>query len=309
MARHFLSQADLAPDEMLEIFVSASGMKRGATSSGELRQRTLVMFFEKASTRTRLSFEIGMTQLGGHAVYLDRESSQLSRGESIADTARVVSRYADLMMARVNSDATVRELAANATIPVINGLSDREHPCQSMADLLTIRERFGEVRGRTIAFVGDGNNNVTHSLLIGGAQLGARVVVASPPSLRPDPAILVEAEALGRANGGEVDVVEDPAAAVRGAQVVYADVWVSMGREGDREARLELLAPFQVNERLMRAADPGWVFMHCLPAHIGEEVTAEVAYGPHSIVFDQAENRLHVQKALMTYLFAQSRSS
>lgn len=307
MARHFLSQADLSPDETVEIFESASGMKRGATSNSELRNRTLVMFFEKASTRTRLSFEIGMTQLGGHAVYLDRESSQLSRGESIADTARVVSRYADLMMARVNSDSTVRELAANATIPVINGLSDREHPCQSMADLLTIRERFGEVRGRAIAFVGDGNNNVTHSLLIGGAQLGARVVVASPPSLQPDPAILAEAEALGRENGGEVAVVEDPATAVRGADVVYADVWVSMGREADRAARLEMLAPYQVNEGLMRDADPRWVFMHCLPAHIGEEVTAEVAYGPHSIVFDQAENRLHVQKALMTYLFAQSR--
>jgi ornithine carbamoyltransferase len=260
------------------------------------------MFFEKSSTRTRLSFEIGMTQLGGHAVYLDRESSQLSRGESVHDTAKVVSRYADVLMARVYTHQTVEELARHASIPVINGLSDAEHPCQSMADLFTIWEQKGRVEGLRIAYVGDGDNNVTHSLLLGATQLGAHIVVGSPPSLFPQQEYIKQAEANAQGSGGSVAVTDSPEQAVQDADVVYSDVWVSMGRESDRERRLEMLAPYQVNERLVSHAKPEYLFMHCLPAHIGEEVTAEVAYGPNSVIFDQAENRLHVQKALMLFL-------
>jgi ornithine carbamoyltransferase len=247
-----------------------------------------------------------MTQLGGHAVYLDRESSQLSRGESIHDTAKVVSRYADLLMARVYSHSTVQELARAATIPVINGLSDEEHPCQSMADLFTIWERRGGVEGVRIAYVGDGDNNVTQSLLLGATLLGAHLVVASPPSLSPQEQYVRLAEENARVSGGSVTVTDDPVQAVDQADVVYTDVWVSMGRESDKARRLELLAPYQVNERLVAHAKPDYLFMHCLPAHIGEEVTADVAYGPNSVIFDEAENRLHVQKALMLFLLQAS---
>jgi ornithine carbamoyltransferase len=305
VARHFLSQADLSPHEVLEVFDLASAMKAGPLQRDDLRGRSLVMFFEKASTRTRLSFEIGMSQLGGHAVYVDRDSSQLSRGESIEDTARVVSRYADLIMARVTSHSTVATLAAYADIPVINGLSDEEHPCQSMADLLTIREKKGRVAGLKIAFVGDGANNVTHSLMIAGAQLGAAVCVAAPSGLQPDPRY-VELARSAAADGGTVSVTDDPAEAARDADVIYADVWVSMGREVDRVSRIALLSAYQVNPQLMTLARQDAIFMHCLPAHPGEEVTEDVAYGPSSVIFDQAENRLHVQKALMAFLFSGS---
>ncbi len=306
MARHFVSQTDLSPEEVLGVFELSARMKAGPLVSGGLSGRTLVMFFEKTSTRTRLSFEIGMTQLGGHAVYLDRDSSQLSRGESIADTARVVSRYADLMMARVNSHATVFQLAMDATIPVINGLSDEEHPCQSMADLFTLWERRGTVSGSKIAYVGDGDNNVTHSLMLAGAMLGAHVAVASPPELWPQETYVSLAREKAQASGGSVQVTSDPREAVTDADVVYTDVWVSMGREDDRQERTSTLVPYRVSADLVALAKPEFVFMHCLPAHIGEEVTADVAYGPNSVIFDEAENRLHVQKALMSYLFAQS---
>jgi ornithine carbamoyltransferase len=306
MTRHFVSQTDLSAEEVLRVFELSARMKAGPLVGSELSGRTLVMFFEKASTRTRLSFEIGMTQLGGHAVYLDRDSSQLSRGESIADTARVVSRYADLMMARVNSHATVFELAMDAAIPVINGLSDEEHPCQSMADFFTLWERRGTVAGCKIAYVGDGDNNVTHSLMLAGAMLGARVAVASPPELWPQETYVSLAREKAQISGGSVQVTSDPAEAVTDADVIYTDVWVSMGREDDRQERISKLVPYRVSADLVALAKPDFAFMHCLPAHIGEEVTADVAYGPNSVIFDEAENRLHVQKALMAYLFAQS---
>jgi ornithine carbamoyltransferase len=301
MARHFLRQADLSVDEVGEVFALAARMKAASRPCDQLPGRTLVMFFEKASTRTRLSFEIGMTQLGGHAVYLDRESSQLSRGESIGDTARVISRYADLMMARVYDHETVAELAAYADIPVINGLSDLEHPCQSMADLFTLWERRGTLDGCTIAYVGDAYNNVTHSLMVAATMLGAEIKIASPPQLAPADDVVGLARKFGA-----VTLTSDPVAAVTGADVIYTDVWVSMGREADRDERIALLSPYQVDEKLVSHAEPDFLFMHCLPAHIGEEVTSEVAYGQHSVIFDQAENRLHVQKALMAFLFAQS---
>jgi ornithine carbamoyltransferase len=291
----------LSPSEVREVFDLTRRLK-GSKFMPILQDRSLVMFFEKASTRTRLSFEIGMTQLGGHAVYLDRESSQLSRGESISDTAQVVSRYADIMMARVNAHQTVVGLAQAASIPVINGLSDEEHPCQSMADLFTMVERKGRVEGLTVAYVGDGNNNVTHSLMLGVAQLGGHMRVAAPPSLQPDPRYVSMAERIAGESGGSVGITADPVEAVSGADVVYTDVWVSMGRESGRAERIATLEPYRVDKNLAGHAAPDFIFMHCLPAHIGEEVTEEVAYGPNSVIFDEAENRLHVQKALMVYL-------
>jgi ornithine carbamoyltransferase len=305
MPRHFLGQSDLTPQTIRGLFERTTVMK-GARFSNALLGRTLVMFFEKASTRTRLSFEIGMTQLGGHAVYLDRESSQASRGESVSDLARVVSRYADLIMARVYAHRTVTELAEYASIPVINGLSDAEHPCQSLTDLFTMLECKGRLEGLKIAYLGDGDNNVAHSLMLGAAQVGAHLWIASPGELRPDSRFVDMARHLSERFGGSVSITERVQQAVEDADVLYTDVWVSMGQEGEGDRRLELLQPYQVNRQTVSGAKPDFVFMHCLPAHIGEEVTAEVAYGPHSVIFAQAENRLHVQKALMVYLFESS---
>jgi ornithine carbamoyltransferase len=299
--RSFLSQNDLTPSEVREVFELTRTLKTSKTVPA-LQGQSLVMFFEKSSTRTRLSFEIGMTQLGGHAVYLDRESSQLSRGESISDTARVVSRYADIMMARVNAHATVVELARTATVPVINGLSDEEHPCQSMADLFTMVEHKGSIEGLTVTYVGDGNNNVTHSLMLGVTQLGGNIRVAAPPTLQPDARYVEMAQQNAVKSGGSLLVTTDAVEAVEGADVIYTDVWVSMGRESGREERIATLEPYRVDQSLAAHAAPDYIFMHCLPAHIGEEVTGNVAYGPNSVIFDEAENRLHVQKALMVYL-------
>jgi ornithine carbamoyltransferase len=301
VVRHFLGQNDLTAAEMERIFERAAAMKRDRVTN-VMVGRSLVMFFEKASTRTRLSFEIGMGQMGGQAVYLDRDSSQLSRGESIPDTARVVSRYADLIMARVNLHSTLEQLAGCATIPVINGLSDLEHPCQSLTDLFTVSEHKDRVEGTKIAFVGDGDNNVTHSLMLGATRLGAHIAVAAPVALQPQQRYVDAAEANARKTGGSVRVMTDPIQAVTGADVIYADVWVSMGREVGRADRLEQLHSYQVNSALLSFASADAIFMHCLPAHIGEEVTADVAYGPQSVIFDQAENRLHIQKALVEFL-------
>lgn len=301
MARHFVSQNDLSPYEIRAIFEATSDLKRQPIQD-DMRGRSLVMFFEKTSTRTRLSFEIGMTQLGGHAVFLDKESSQLSRGESLRDTAEVVSRYADVLMARVYSHETVQELARWATIPVINGLSDAEHPCQTLADLYTIQEHKGRLNDLRIVYVGDGANNVAHSLLLGGTLFGAHVTVASPPALQPQPTYVDSARRNAQRYGGSVTITADATSAAQDADVIYTDVWVSMGQEAERGRRLSLLRPYQINPALTAAANGDFIFMHCLPAHIDEEVTGEVAYGPHSVIFDQAENRLHVQKALVLFL-------
>ncbi len=305
MPRHLLSQNDLSSSEIEHIFGTADELKR-APRATLLQGRSMVMFFEKSSTRTRLSFEIGMTQLGGHAVYLDRESSQLSRGESLRDTAEVVSRYADIMMARVNSHASLEQLAKNASIPIINGLSDREHPTQTMADMFTIQEHKGRLEGLTLAYVGDGNNNVTHSLMLACSLLGVNVRVAAPEALAPASEYVELARANARRHSTEVQVTTDPEEAVREADVVYTDVWVSMGREAERADRLELLGAYQVNANLVRAANAEYIFMHCLPQHIGDEVTEDVAYSGHSVIFDQAENRLHVQKAIILFLLEES---
>jgi ornithine carbamoyltransferase len=301
MPRHYLSQNDLSLVEIDRILDDAASL-RSQPRSARLSGRCMVMFFEKTSTRTRLSFEIGMAQLGGHAVYLDRDSSQLSRGESIRDTALVVSRYADIMMARVFAHETVVELARYATIPVINGLSDAEHPAQTLSDLLTIRDHKGRLAGVNVAYVGDGMNNVTHSLLLACSRVGANIAVASPPELAPSPHFVELARENAAGAGTRVLVTTDPDEAVGGADVVYTDVWISMGREAEREERLRLLRPYQVNSKLLEHAKDDCIFMHCLPQHIGDEVTADVAYGDRSVIFDQAESRLHVQKALILFL-------
>jgi ornithine carbamoyltransferase len=260
-----------------------------------LAGRTLGMIFEKPSTRTRVSFEVGMVQLGGHAVHLSGGESQLGRGEPISDTGAVLSRYLDAIVIRTHEHARVEELAAAASVPVINGLTDEHHPCQALADLQVLRERLGDLAGRRLAWVGDGSSNVCHSLAAAAVAMGMEVVVAAPDGYEPF------AHELGAA-ADAVEVVDDPAAAVSGADAVVTDTFTSMGQEAERNARLNALAPYQVNARLLRHAAPGHVVLHCLPAHCGEEITQEVLWGERSAVWDEAENRLHAQKALLAMI-------
>ena len=266
-----------------------------------LEGKSLAMIFEKPSLRTRVSFETGMFQLGGHALYLQPSDISMGKRESVADVARVMDRMVDGIMARVFEHRTILELAEHAARPVINGLCDREHPCQALSDLMTVLEKRGAVKGQRIAYVGDGNN-VAHSLLMLGAKLGAEVVVATPEGYGPDPRIVAAAQADSAANGGSVIVTRDPREACAGADVVYTDVWTSMGQEDEATERARIFAPYQVNEELVALAKPDYIFMHCLPAHRGEEVTAPVMDGSHSVAFDQAENRLHAQKAVLAVL-------
>ncbi|MGQ9496685.1 MAG: ornithine carbamoyltransferase [Desulfotomaculales bacterium] len=299
--RDLLSMRDLTGEEIIEILTFARELKR-RQKAGEphalCRGKTLAMIFAKASTRTRVSFEVAMWQLGGYALYLSSQDLQLGRGETIADTARVLSRYVDGIMVRTFAQADVEEMARYADVPVINGLTDHEHPCQILADLLTILERKGTLAGLRLAFVGDGNN-IVHSLLLGCARVGMDIAVATPPGYEPHPEVVATARADAAAAGGAVEIGEDPAEAVAGADVVVTDVWTSMGQEAERARRLVDFAPYQVNGRLVEQAKPDFIFLHCLPAHRGEEVTAEVIDGPHSAVWDEAENRLHVQKAIL----------
>jgi ornithine carbamoyltransferase len=260
-----------------------------------LAGRTLGMIFEKPSTRTRVSFEVGMVQLGGHAVHLSSGESQLGRGEPIEDTGAVLSRYLDAIVIRTHAHARVEELAAAASVPVVNGLTDEHHPCQALADLQVLRERLGGVAGRRLAWVGDGSSNVCHSLAAAAVAMGMEVVVAAPDGYEPF------ADELGAA-ADAVEVVDDPVAAVAGADAVVTDTFTSMGQEAEREARLAALAPYQVNARLLRHAARGHVVLHCLPAHCGEEITQDVLWGESSAVWDEAENRLHAQKALLAMI-------
>jgi ornithine carbamoyltransferase len=253
------------------------------------------MIFEKPSTRTRVSFEVGMVQLGGHAVHLAAGESQLGRGEPIEDTGAVLSRYLDAIVIRTHAHARVQELAEAASVPVINGLTDEHHPCQALADLQVMRERLGGLAGRRLAWVGDGRSNVCHSLATAAVMTGMQVVVAAPEGYEPDPG------ELGAAAVG-VEVVTDPAAAVDGADAVVTDTFTSMGQEADHDRRLAALAPYQVNARLLRHAARDPVVLHCLPAHCGEEITHDVLWGPSSAVWDEAENRLHAQKALLAMI-------
>ena len=302
--RHLLSLADLSSRDIATVLDTAARLKRAQHEGLPhvlLPGRTLGMLFEKASLRTRTTFVVGMVHLGGQAVDLMAEHTQLGVRESVPDIARNLERWVDAVMARVYGHEVLEEFAEYAHVPVINGLSDRFHPCQVLADLLTLRERFGSVAGRTLAYVGDGFN-VSHSLLLAGALTGMHVKVGTPHGYEPDAVIVEQARRLARASGASIDLLASAEAAVRDADAVYTDSWVSMGLEDERAERLAAFGPFQVNAALMTGARSEAVFMHCLPAHRGEEVTDEVMDSPQSVVFDQAENRLHVQKALLLLL-------
>jgi ornithine carbamoyltransferase len=294
--RDFLQIPDLTAEEILELFELAGRMKSGAYRDRPLAGKTLAMVFTKSSTRTRVSFEVGTYQLGGHALFLSSRDLQLGRGEPIRDTARVLSRYVDGIMIRTFAHAEVEELARHATVPVINGLTDLLHPCQILADLMTVREEFGGLDGRIVAWIGDGNN-VANSWLHAASVLGFELRLACPEGYEPDRDIFERAQ--GHA---AVSIHEDPEEAVRGAHVVNTDVWASMGQEEETDARKLAFKGFVVDAGLMRDAASDAIFLHCLPAHRGEEVTEEVIEGPQSRVFNEAENRLHVQKALLARL-------
>ena len=273
-----------------------------------LAGRMLGLVFQKPSTRTRVSFEAGMNQLGGQAMVLPMGDIQLSRGESVADTARVLSRYLDGIVVRTFDHAIVEEWAREATIPVINDLTDLNHPCQALSDLLTIQEKKGRLKGVKIAYVGDGNN-VTNSLIEAAAKMGMTISVGCPPGYQPDQHIVDRARMEGQKTGAVIEIGSDPLVAVKDADVVYTDVWISMGREREQARRIKILSPYQLNERLLKRAKPDAVVMHCLPAHRGEEISAQVLDGPQSVVLDQAENRLHMQKAILVRLLGQKRRS
>ncbi|MFV1958888.1 MAG: ornithine carbamoyltransferase [Planctomycetota bacterium] len=302
--KHLISIHDLTPGEIDAIFERARDLK-ARKLQGEphrlLDGQTLAMIFEKPSTRTRVSFETGMVQLGGHALVLNASDTQLGRGETIPDTARVLSRYVDGIMARTFAHDTVVQLAKYGSVPVVNGLTDLLHPCQALADYFTVRERFPDLEGVVVAYVGDGNN-VAHSLMLGAAKLGLPIRVATPHGYEPDPHVVRLARADAAAFGGEVTLLEDPYEAVRGANVVYTDTWTSMGQEEEAVERRKVLAPYQVNPYLLAAARPEAIVLHCLPAHRGQEITDDVMDGPQSAVLDQAENRLHVEKAILVLL-------
>jgi ornithine carbamoyltransferase len=301
--RHLLSLKDYARAEIEEIFALTRKVKAHPEEYSEvLAGKSLAMIFQKPSTRTRVSFEVGMFELGGNALYLGPGDLQLNRGESIADTARVLSRYVDGIMARVFSHQDILDLARYGSVPVINGLSDLLHPCQALADYFTLQEIKGNLEGLKIAYVGDGNN-VCHELMLGASSLGLSMAVATPKGYEPNPvmvkSVLREAQ---RSKGPLTLLTNDPMEAVKGADAVYTDVWTSMGQEDEAQARREAFHGFMVSPELMAAAKPDAVFLHCLPAHRGEEVAAAVIDGPQSVVFDEAENRLHVQKAALMLL-------
>ena len=297
-----LSIADLTPADVGGIFdLTALVKARPAEFARSLSGKQLVLIFEKPSLRTRVTFEVGITSLGGRSLFIDQTASRLGARESIADIARNLERWVDGIVLRTFAHETVTEMAAHASIPVINGLSEREHPCQALADYFTLQERLGDLKPLKLAFVGDGNN-VAHSLLLTAARLGSRIAVATPPGYEPDAEIVQEASTLAAQTGGKVELTYDAEEAVAGADAVYTDVWASMGQEGEADERRGIFAPYQVNEELMARAAPHAVFLHCLPAHRGEEVTNAVIDSSRSAVFDQAENRLHVQKAILLLL-------
>src|SRR5437660_2456107 len=295
--RHFTRVADWSRDELEAVLDLADELKELQQRHEEhhlLPGRALGMIFQKPSTRTRVSFEVGIAQLGGFGLYLSAGDLQLGRGETLRDTATVLSRYLDGLMIRTFAQADVEELAAHASIPVINGLTDAAHPCQALADVMTIRERLGRLEGVRVVYLGDGNN-VCASLMVACAKLGMPFVAATPPGYRPDE----EAVRIARDAGGSVELVDDPRSAVAGADVLYTDVWTSMGQDAEREQRLRDLSGYGIDAELVASAADGAIVLHCLPAHYGEEITEDVLYGPQSAVWDEAENRLHAQKALM----------
>jgi ornithine carbamoyltransferase len=311
--RHFLVDTDLAPSEQAEVLdladqLKASRLADRARVPRPLQGRSVAVLFEKRSTRTRMSFEVGIYELGAHPMIIDAATTQLGRGEPLSDTAAVLSRYVDAVVMRTYGQDRLEELAAGCDVPVVNALTDFSHPCQALADLQTLREIKGGLKGRTLAYVGDGNN-MAQSLLLAGATAGLRVHVASPPGFEPLEQVVRHANEIGAATGGEALVMHDATEAAADADAVYTDVWASMGQEDEEGSRSLVFNRFQLNEKVLAAARPDAVVMHCLPAHRGSEITAEVIDGPRSVVWQQAENRLHAQKALLLYLLGKGRET
>ncbi len=303
MTRHFLRDDDLTPDEQADVLQLAAELKKDPFSRRPLDgPRGVAVIFDKNSTRTRFSFEVGIAQLGGHAVVVDGRSTQLGREETLQDTAKVLSRYVDAIVWRTYGQARLSAMAETATVPIVNALSDQFHPCQVLADLQTIAERKGSLRGLRMSFFGDGANNMAHSLMLGGVTAGMHVTVAAPTGFAPDPLFTAAAEHRAADTGASVTVTDDPVAAASGADVLVTDTWTSMGQEDDGLDRVRPFRPFQLNADLLAKADSDVVVLHCLPAHRGHEITDEVIDGPHGAVWDEAENRLHAQKALLVWL-------
>lgn len=305
--RDFLSIQEWSTEELEQVLDLAADLKekqQRREAHPILRGKTLGMIFQKSSTRTRVSFEVGMWQLGGQALFLSANDLQIGRGEPVKDTARVLSRYLDGIMIRTFSHAEVEELAAYADIPVINGLTDRLHPCQAMADLLTIREHKGSLKGLKMAYIGDGNNMV-HSLMHGCAKFGMDISVATPTAYEPNAGIVAAAKQVAQGTGSRIELTQDVLEAAVGADVLYTDVWASMGMESEQVARQAVFKNYQINQQVLAAADKKAIVLHCLPAHRGEEITEDVLEGPQSVVFDEAENRLHVQKAVMALVMGE----
>jgi ornithine carbamoyltransferase len=301
--RHFLRDDDLSPGEQAEVLALAAELKAAPMSRRPLDgPRGVAVIFEKNSTRTRFSFEMGIAQLGGHAVVVDGRSTQLGREETLEDTGRVLSRYVDAIVWRTFGQDRLAAMASGATVPIVNALSDEFHPCQVLADLQTIAERKGRLAGLRMAYLGDGANNMAHSLMLGGVSAGIDVTIAAPEGFEPDPRFVEAASGRGKETDATVTVTSDPRSAVDGVDVVVTDTWTSMGQEGDGLDRVGPFRPFQVNTALMELADPEAIVLHCLPAHRGYEITDEVIDGSCSAVWDEAENRLHAQKALLVWL-------
>ena len=302
MERDYLSVDDLSPEELAGVLDLSGKVKAHPGDVADaLRRKSVAMIFEKPSTRTRVSFEVAIASTGAHPVALSSQELQLGRGETIEDTGRVLSRYVDAIVLRTFEQERLELIASAASVPVVNALSDFEHPCQCLADLLTIRETKGELAGRTLTYLGDGNN-VTHSLLLGGAKTGMHVRVATPPGFEPIPQIVQRATEIAEGTGGSVLLTNDPREAAAGADVLYTDVWASMGQEAESDERALVFPAYRLDQEKVDVARPDVTVLHCLPAHRGQEITDEVIDGPHSAVWDQAENRLHTQKALLLWL-------
>jgi len=300
LKRDIISVMDMK-DDFEDILASAVKMKKEPKKGSKqdvLKGKVLGMVFEKPSLRTRISFEVGMTQLGGKALYIGPDEVSMGKRESVSDVANVLSRYVNAIMYRAFSNQTMRELAKHASVPVINGLDDLEHPCQCAADLLTVLEKKGKLKGLQLVYVGDGNN-VCNSLLLGCALTGMNMRAATPKDFKPNADILAKAQEIAKEKGGRIETLSNPYQAVEGADVIYTDTWVSMGQEAEKQAREKLFLPYQVNDKLAEKANKDYIFLHCLPAHRGLEVSAEVIDGSHSVVFDEAENRMHAQKAIL----------
>jgi ornithine carbamoyltransferase len=305
--RHFLRDDDLSPSEQAEVLALAAELKKAPMSRRPLEgPRGVAVIFEKNSTRTRFSFEVGIAQLGGHAVVVDGRSTQLGREETLEDTGQVLSRYVDAIVWRTFAQERLSAMASGSSVPIVNALSDEFHPCQVLADLQTLAERKGRLAGLRLAYFGDGANNMAHSLMLGGATAGIDVTIAAPSGFEPDPTFVVAAERRALETGATITLTADPVDAAEGVDVLVTDTWTSMGQENDGLDRVRPFRPFQVNAELLALADPEAIVLHCLPAHRGHEITDDVIDGPQSAVWDEAENRLHAQKALLVWLLEHS---